>query len=795
MKKIVYSLALLTGSLLLSPSAYADGSAPVDSKSSDTSGASAAHSNSAPFVVKHITIEGLQRISSGTVYTYLPIKVDDDLTASESNDVITALFKTGFFSDVKLYRDKDTLVIKVVERPVVGEVSISGNNAIKTKELQEGLKKIGLSEGLTYNSALADKIKTALVEQYYTMGYYDASVDITVKDEPRNRVGLSIKITEGPLAIIKQINIIGNQAFTNKTLIKQMQMATTKWYSWLTHNDRYSREKMQADTQALASYYLDNGYLRFKIDSETVQVTPDKSGVYITIHVTEGPQYKVSGFSVEGKTVIPNDEMTSQIDMPEGSTFSRKKVVDSENTIKDMLGKKGYAFATVTADPKIDDDKHTVFISFKVTQGPLVYIRDIKFTGNNKTNDNALRSKLAMVEQSVINTDDIKQSKRQLSQLPYIRNVDIKTEKVPETDDKVDLDVSLEEIASAQISAGIGYSEVDGIILNGSIVQKNLFGTGKTLSVNLVNSDYEENYSVSYINPFFTTNGISRGMTAYIQRYDPSAANISSDYSYDEAGGRIFYNIPMSASVGATNSVNLGYGFVTTHLDVDEDDASTQAQDFKDDYGDDFNQLELTAGWVHNGLNRYVFPTAGFKQSFGVTSYVPADSDSLGYYKSTYQAESYFPISSRYILQMRGELGYGAGFINTSDIPFYRNYFAGGLGTVRGYEGNTLGPRDSNDDPFGGNFLMDGTVSMIFPNFISPDNVRTSLFVDGGTVYDLEGQTTDDGFSTNKLRYGTGIDLQWLSPVGLLEFSLADAINPDSNDNTQVFDFRIGASF
>ena len=747
------------------------------------------------FVAKKIDVEGLQRISKGTVYSYLPVHEGENITQAETNTIIDALFKTGFFENVDLYQKGNTLIIKVSERPVVGNITIKGNDAIKTEQLTSALKRLGIDEGLTYNQAVVNKIKVGLQEEYYNMGYYGAIIDIDVVKQPRNRVALHVDIKEGVVAIIRKINFIGNKHFSSKELESQLDISTPGWFTWITNEDRYSAEKLRGSMQKIVSYYMDQGYLKVKINSITSQVTPDKAGVYVTANLTEGDLYTISGYNISGKSVVSKAALEKAITFKKGDVFSLKKVTAAENNIKDQLGVKGYAFADVSFSPKIDEKNHTVFINLDVSQGKLVYVRHINFVGNNKSNDEALRNNMAQVESAVINTDDIKQSKRQLSQLQYLRNIEIKTEKVPNMDDQVDLDVNMEEIPSAQVSAGVGYSEVDGIILNGTLVQKDLFGTGKSAKLQLVHSAYQETVNIDYLNPYYTTNGISRGLTAFYTGYDPSAANITSDYSYDQYGGRVYYTIPMSATVGATNKVSLGYGFMGTNVST-TDDASTQVQNFVDDNGHIYNELELTAGWSHNGLNRAVFPTRGFYQSIGTNVYLPADDNSLGYYTAKYQLKNYVPLGRRFVLYSRGETGYGAGFIKTSDLPFYNNFYAGGMKTVRGYEGNTLGPRDSNGDPYGGNFLVDGSLSLIFPNFISPDNLRTSWFVDAGQVYDLEGSTDDTGLDgISKLRYSTGLDVQWVSPIGLLEFSLAEAIHAGDDDNKQIFDFNIGAYF
>jgi len=749
------------------------------------------------FIVREISIEGLQGLTKGTVYSYLPVKIGDDVTQKKTQQIIDALYKTGFFTDVTVYqRGEHDLVIRVNERPIIGNIVISGNNAIKTEDLNKALEKMSISEGLTYNQSQINQIKVGLQEQYYSMGYYGAKVDIEKKDESGHRISLSIKITEGALAIVRNIHFIGNDHFSDNVLLDQMDLSTPGLWTWATDTDRYSREKLQGSLQKIAAYYMDHGYLKVKIDSATVQVSADKANVYLTIHLTEGHAYTLSGYGLYGDTdkAVSEDVMKKHIDLPTGSTFSLKTVTEMQEMIKRLFGQKGYSEAKVEFTPDVDDKKSTVFVRLMITQGNMMYVRHIHFIGNNKVDDQALRSNMAQVEGGVINTDNLSQSKRQLNQLSYLRNIDIKTENVPNTTDQVDVNVKMDEIPSASLSAGIGYSQVDGMILNAAIAQKNLFGTGKSAKIQTVYSSYQQTLSADYFDPYYTTSGISRGMAAYYTRYDPSAANLSSDYAFNQYGSRVYYNIPMSASVGATDSINLGYGYMGTKLDV-YDSASTQITDFVDEYGETFNEIQLSAGWTHNGLNRAVFPSHGFYQSIGTDLYLPADNNSIGYYTTKYQNKWYVPLGKKFIWYTRSETGYGDGIITSNGLPFYSNFYAGGMSTVQGYAANTLGPEDSNGDPYGGNFLLDGAVSLIFPNFISPDNLRTSLFFDAGQVYDLEGVTNDSGFSLGDLRYSVGLDVQWLSPVGILEFSLAKALNPDDNDQTQFFNFNIGASF
>jgi outer membrane protein insertion porin family len=746
------------------------------------------------FTIKHIKIQGLHRISQGAVKHKLAVHVGDRMDAHEGDRIIHDLYQTGYFSNISLARAGQTLIVSVKERPIISDLTITGNKAIKNDDLMKGLRKIAFVEGRVYRPSVAKELQDSIQQQYFLQGYYDIAVSIKATPQGQGKVAVHILVKEHGLAIVRSINIVGNRAFSEKVLLKQMHLTRPGLFTWISHADRFSTQALQDDLRSLTLFYANHGYLKFKIDSHRAALSTDKRNVYITIHVSEGQPYSVGDVTLTGKTYVKKQLIMEELDHLKGQVYSRRSIMAAQDQVSDLLGEHGYAFAKVMIQPKINDSSHTVALVFAIDQGKKVYVHRIRFQGNAHTNDEVLRSNMAQVEGGVVNTVKIKQSKRQLNQLPFIRDLKITQKKRTGYDDQMDLDVSMTQVPAGQISGGIGYSDLDGIILNASVVQKDFLGTGRTVGVSASHSSYQQTVNLNYINPYYTSNGISRGVNLFATRTDPGEANITSSYSLSEYGANVFYGIPMKASASSTDRLSLGYGIDLIKVNQGSD-VSTQVEDFINEYGRSFNEFTLSAGWVHNGLNRYIFPTAGFQQKLGLDVALPMDGKSLGYYKTNYNVDQYTPLSRHFIMKWEGNVGYGNGFIRSDDLPFFKNYYAGGIGSVRGYEGNTLGPRDSNDDPIGGNFLLDGSVSLIFPNFISPDNLRTSLFFDAGNVYDLSNQTQGYGFAWDQFRYGVGLDVQWLSPIGLLEFSLAKDLHKEEGDYTQVFDFRIGASF
>ncbi len=754
------------------------------------------------FLIKRIQFIGLNHFSRETVLSYLPVKVGDRLSlrGNQSTKIIESLYKTKFFDNIILERRGNTLIVKVKERPTIGKIAIKGNKAIPTDKLKKALKSMGLREGNVFDKSLLPAVQSSLQEEYYSQGKYSARVDVTSTAQQRNRELININISEGVAAKIQGISIVGNQAVSDKVLLKQMKETTPTLFSFFNSNDQYAKEKLDADLKRITDYYMNHGYIRIKILSTQVSITPDKKSVYINIHVKEGPQYTFIGYRLIGKTILPREDLRALTKLKNNEIFSRKRIVNAQKDMTDAIADLGYAFAKVGIQPKIDDKKRTVFINFIFTPGIRAYVRRISFTGNTKTADSVLRTAMRQPEAGQFSLKQVKESTRQLKLRPYVKKAEMKTTPVPGINDQLDINYKIKEEPSAQIGFGIGLSDTDGILLNANFNQSNFLGTGQGMNINFQTSDYEKSYQMSYRNPFITTNGVSRTITFYTQQFDPGEIDIT-DYSTDQYGVSVRYGIPVTEN----NTMHAGYSLENTNLDIGSD-PSVQLTDFVDDYGTNFTEAKLLSGWNYNALDQYIFPTQGFIQSVNGQFAVPANRHSLEYYKVSERSHLFLPVSEnhRYVFSLRGEVGFGAGYGDTDGLPFYENYYAGGIGTVRGYEGNDLGPRDSGDDPIGGNLLIDGTASFIFPlPGVDNEDLRTSVFLDAGNVYntsyggdDYDGTLEETTPSFDTLNYSVGLGVTWRIPLlGPMQFSLAKTINAQQGAGAQPFNFNIGTSF
>lgn len=757
--------------------------------------AGAAQLDSSSFTIQSIDIEGLQRISLGTVYSYLPIKVGDQMTPAESTQVIQDLYDTNFFSNISLSRRGNTLVINLQELPVISAIHLSGNKDIPTDKLTKVLNDNGFTEGRVYNRVFIKEMKESLQDQYYAQGKYNARVDVIVKDEPRNRVSIDIKVSEGVIAKIYSINIVGNHVFSQNTLLDQLTISTPGWFTWYTGTDEYSSEKLQASLSALSDYYMDSGYIEFHVGSAQVALTPDRKSVYITINVSEGDKYSFKGYSLVGDLILPKDQLTKLVTIKMGDVFSRQTVLDTDKAISRALGNVGYAFAKVEATPTINKKTKTVFMTLTVEPGVKTYVNEINFHGNAGVNDAVLRNNMRQMEGAVWNTDNIEQSKWRLQQLPYISDIEMTPTPIPGSKDKVDVNYKITEKNSANFTASIGYSQLDGIILSAGVTEHDFLGTGKTVGFNFSKSKGYQSYAVNYTDPYYTMDGVSRTISAYLTKVNPGKLNLTDGYTISQSGVAVSYDIPVSEVLDEQQDINLGYGLEHTTLNVGAN-PPWEVSDFFKRHGHDFTTVNLTAGWSLNGFDRMVFPTKGFTESVNAKVAVPTTQKSIGYYTATYQAEWFKPLfnADRYIIELKGTTSYGGAYYRSGELPFYENFYAGGIGSVRGYEGNTLGPLDSNGNPFGGNVAAYGTAGLIVPSFIAPSSLRTTLFLDGGNVFTTYRGATYKP-SIRDLRYSAGIEFDWLTPLGAINISLAKPLNAKPADQTQFFQFSIGQTF
>jgi len=755
------------------------------------------------FYLSRIEVKGLQGISRETVLSYLPVKTGQTLHPGQSSQLIHALYATGFFSNISLAEKGNTLIISVVERPILSEVNVTGNKEIPKDKLDEILKKIGLVPGRIFDKSVLERFIAQLRAQYDSMGKYSARVTPVLVPQSNNRVVLHIEISEGLTVQIAGISILGNHVFSEKKLLAALPVSPSHFWSFFTSSDQYNQDKLSAALQALQAYYLDRGYLKFKTDSTQVTLTPNQKTAYIIIHITEGPLYKFSGYQLTGRLLVNQTKLQHIfLTLKTGQVFSRKKVIAVEQAIKKSLGDFGYIFATINTLPVVDEHNKTVFLTFYVDPGNRAYVRHINISGNIKTQDEVFRRLLRQQEGSVISGTDLMESARQLNMSGFIEGEPRVTPlPIPGYADQVDLDININEAHAAQALFSVGYG-TNGPVIGTSLNQNNVFGTGNQLGINFNNTRAATVYSVSYNNPYYTLDGVQRGFDLFYQRSTPSNLNTTA-YSTNTYGGDLHYSIPFDAR---GDTLQLSGGLQKLQLNLPElSQLSTEVQKFVRQHGSQFNQFLFTVGWTRNGLDRFIFPEKGLYQSASVQLALPVGGKPIEYYKTNYTGMGYYPLGRYFKLQGRLSLGYGNGIGSTEGLPFFSNYYAGGIGTdgqVRGYEISSLGPRDSHGLPLGGNIMTVGSVALILPMPESmSEKIRTSLFVDAGNVYSTLGVTQPHqprgGTASGPLRYSAGLNVDWRVPVFnvTLSFSVAKAVNPKPGDQTQVFQFNIGAGF
>ncbi len=736
------------------------------------------------FNIQDIEVEGLQRISKGTVFNYLPIQIGDVFSDQKSQQTISALYKTGFFSDITLLREGDTLVIRVIERPSIASISIDGNSELSTEEMMDGLKAAGISKGKILDRALLDKIKLDLQRQYVVRGYYAVEVEVNVEDIDNNRVNLEISIQEGDVATIKQINLIGNEKFDEEDLLDEFQLGIPSAWAIFSSRDQYSRQKLAADLEILRSYYLDRGYINFTLGSSQISITPNKESVFITINLHEGDQFKVASVDLAGDMVVGEDELRSLIALTEGDVFSRRKVTDSTTAIIDRLGEEGYAFANVNAVPEINEKDKRVNVTFFIDPGKRVYVRRINISGNEKTEDEVVRREFRQMEGAWLSTSKLERSRVRVQRLRYIEGVNIETPGVPGTDDLVDVNMTVSERPSGTLMVGMGYSGTSGMMFNTSVSQDNFLGSGKRVSAEINTSRVNTVYSFSHTDPYFTLDGISQSARLFFRETDAAQANLA-NYIADVWGGSLSYGIPLSEY----NTARIGLGYENTVIKT----TSLTPQSYLDYLAanaSDFDVLKLTLGWSHDTRNRTIFATEGMLQSLSYELALPASG--LTFYKVSSRTKWLYPLSKKLTASLDFDVGYSESYQDTTDVPFFEKYYAGGSNSVRGYRANTLGPRDANNVKLGGNFRVVAGAEIIFPPPFSPDSttVRMSTFWDVGNVF-----VDSKDYETSALRQSVGISLIWLSPVGPLAFSLAEPLNDEPGDTTEKFQFTLGTVF
>ena len=760
-----------------------------------------------PFVVRDIRVEGIQRTEAGTVFSYLPVKVGDTMTDDKTSAAIKALYATGFFKDVRIEAQDGVLIVTVEERPSIAKVTISGTKEFSEDDLKKGLKEAGLAEGRVLDRSLLEKAEQELQRQYFNRGKYGVEIKSTTTPLERNRVAIQFDVVEGKSAKIRQINIIGNQVFKEKELLKQFSSTTPGWLTWYTKTDQYSKTKLAGDIENLRSYYLNRGYLEFNVDSTQVSISPDKQDIYITVNVTEGPRYKVSDVKLAGQMLVPEAELKKLITLKPGDVFARDKLTASTKQIGDRLGNEGYAFANVNAVPEIDKEKNQVAFTLYVDPGRRVYVNRVNVAGNTKTRDEVIRREVRQMEGGWYSGEKISLSRDRLNRLNYFNEVNIETPAVPGTTDQVDLDISVTEKATGNILLGAGFSSSEGLVLSGSVSQSNVFGTGNTLAVQINSGDSNKVYSVSYTNPYFTIDGISLGYDIYRRDLDTSETRNSnlSDFKSSTYGLGVRLGIPINEK----DRIALGAAYEQTSLDLfaDTDPANkSQYERFVEEFEGpgkrkmDSDTVRLDGSWSRDTRDSILFPTRGVLQRAAAEVGTPLGS--LEYYKLSFQHQQYFPLTRDFTLMLNGELGYGQG-LGGKSLPFFKNFYAGGNSSVRGFETATLGPKDANGDGIGGDqrVVLNAELFFPIPGTKRDQSLRMSTFVDAGASFgpgDVApggGAPRYESFDFGDLRYSAGVAVLWVSPLGPLKFSLAKPLASKDDDKTEVFQFTLGNTF
>ncbi len=736
------------------------------------------------FVVKDIRLEGLQRITAGAVFNYLPIDVGDTVDGTRTAGAVRALFGTGFFRDVRLERDGETLVVAVVERPSIGSIEFTGNEDLGTEDLMLALERMGFAQGRVFNRSIFEQVKQELHRTYFAAGKYGAQVTGTVTPLERNRVAVEFEISEGVVAKIRQINIVGNAAFDDDDLLDDFELDTTGFFSFISRSDRYSKPKLAADLETLRSFYLDKGFVNFDIDSTQVSITPDKEDVHITINITEGRRYVVRDIYLQGTLIVPEEELFDLVTVVQGEGLSRKDVTEAARRIGSRLGNEGYSFANVNAVPEIDEAEQKVDLTFFVDPGQRIYVRRINFKGNAKTRDEVLRREMRQMESAWISTEAIERSKVRLDRLGFFESVEVETPAVPGASDQVDVDFTAVERPSGNLWLSAGYSDSQGTVFDISVTEENIFGTGNRLRASFNTSTVSRDISLSWYDPYWTIDGVSRNIEVYNRRKDASDANLA-DYDLDQIGAGVTLGIPISELV----RVSVGLNAEQTDFLVGAS-ASEEIREFHEESGGEYFTLLVTGAWAQDSRNSRFLPTRGSLSRLSAEITVPGSD--LTYYKLFARHQRLLPLSGDVVLVLDGEVGYGDGFGGTSELPLTENFFAGGLRSVRGFSANSLGPRDEFDEPLGGNLKIVGTAEVVLPLPFATDSrtFRITGFLDAGNVYGPE-----ESFDLDELRYSTGIAAIWLSPIGPLTMSLARALRTREGDSTDGFQLTFGTSF
>ncbi|HEX9184852.1 MAG TPA: outer membrane protein assembly factor BamA [Burkholderiales bacterium] len=735
-----------------------------------------------PFVVKDIRVEGVQRIEPGTVFSYLPVKVGDKMTEETAQQALRALYATGFFKDVRLEAENDVLVVQVEERPAVAQIDFSGLSEFQPEALKRVLQDLGMAEGRTFDRSVLDLAEQELKRQYLSRGKYAAEVQTTVTPLERNRVAVSFAVVEGDVAKIQSISIVGASAFSEKTLLDLFALRTGGWLTWYTKLDQYSRQRLTADLETLRSFYQNQGYIDFQVDSTQVAITPDRLGIFITVNITEGEKYTVSDVQVAGQTPVSREELQRLVRIKPGDVFSRQLLTESTKAITDRLGNDGYAFANANAVPQVDREKRTVAFTILVDAGRRVYVRRINVVGNTKTRDEVIRREMRQLEGAYYDSSKIQLSRRRIDRTNYFKGVNVETMPVEGQQDQVDIVYAVQEKETGAVMFGLGYSTVDKVILQASLSQPNAFGNGKSLSFNINSGSVNQVYSFSYFDPYYTIDGVSRGFDVYMRDVDASSLSVGA-YKTSTLGGGIRFGYPLS------ERATISFGVAAEDVQLETFANSPFAyKDFVAQFGNAYTYFPFTLGWAYDTRNSVIATTDGTLTRISTE----VGTGDLTYYRVGIQQQLYFPLSRTFTLFLNGDVGIGGG-LQGQPLPFFKNYYAGGPGTVRGYDALSLGPRDPAGNSLGGSRRIVGNIELLFPvpGADQDKSLRLAAFIDGGQVY-AESQKV----SLSDLRFSAGIALFWSSPFGPLRISLAEPLNEEKGvDRVQRLQLTFGTGF
>ena len=735
-----------------------------------------------PFTVKDIRVEGVQRTDPGTVFSYLPVKVGETLTAEKAQQALRALFATGFFKDVRLEAENGVLVVLVEERPAIAQVDFSGVSEFPLDGLRRALRDLGLAEGRIFDRAVLESAEQELKRQYLSRGKYAAEVQTTVTPLERNRVAISFAVIEGEVAKIRAINLVGARAFTEQALLGLFVLRTPGWLTWYTKHDQYSRQRLAADLETLRSHYLDQGYLDFNIESTQVSITPDRKDIYITINISEGEKYTVSDVRIGGQTLVPKEELEKLLRIGPGDVFSRQKLIESQKAIADRLGNDGYAFANANAVPEVNREQRTVAFTLLIDPGRRVYVRRINVVGNSKTRDEVVRREMRQLEGAYYDASKIQLSRRRIDRTRYFSDVAVDTAPVEGRPDQVDVTYTVEERSTGALALGVGFSTLDRLILSASITQPNVFGTGKFLALEVNSGTVNQIYSLSYVDPYYTVDGVSRGFDIYKRDVDFTTLSTGA-YGTNTLGGGIRFSYPLS------ERITVSFGALAEGVEVITFENSAQRyKDFVAAFGNEYQYGAFTAAWARDTRDSLIVTTDGLLTRFS-TEVAGGD---LQYYRLGINQQFYWPLSRSLTLFLNADLGYASGG-GGKPLPFFKNYYVGGPGTVRGYQDFSLGPRDVEGNSLGGTRRVVGNVELLFPmpGAAQDRSLRLGLFVDAGQVY-AEGVPVE----LSELRYSAGLALAWASPLGPLRLSYASPLNErEGFDRVQRLQLKFGTAF